>query len=248
LKELALDDPAREEGLRKLIRSKRLLELWYQGVYARWAKALESAPPEGLSVELGAGAGFSKEWIPGMLRTDSTPYPGVDRVADALAMPWGDGELRALFMLNVLHHLPDARRFLSEACRVLKPGGLLLVTEPHIGWLGRLLYGMGHHEPMDVRAREWGAPVEHALAGANIALAWIVFQRDREQFEREFPQLELLSYEPFAPLQYWISGGLKPWSLLPAFLAPAAASLDGALGRLSPGACCFAHTLLRRRA
>jgi ArsR family transcriptional regulator len=48
-------------------------------------------------------------------------------------LPVGDGELDIALMMLVLHYLPEPRRALQEAARVLKPGGRLLVLDmlPH---------------------------------------------------------------------------------------------------------------------
>ena len=49
------------------------------------------------------------------------------------ALPIQDGVLDAATLLLVLHHLPDPVQALSEAARVLKPGGRLLICDmlPH---------------------------------------------------------------------------------------------------------------------
>jgi SAM-dependent methyltransferase len=239
-----LEDPARAEELRTLIARKPLLKDWYRGIYAQWA--LASVPEEGLMVEIGSGAGFAKEWLPALVSTDTLPYPGVDQVVDALAMPFGDGSVRALFLLNVLHHLPDAEAFFREAQRVLKPGGLLMITDQHVGPISRLALRWAHHEPFDPGAAGWAVPVAGPLAGANGALAWMVFRRDRGRFEALFPALKLESYRPFAPLQYWLAGGLKGWSLVPGFAVKAALALDRILLRLHPGLGSFCHVTLRK--
>jgi hypothetical protein len=37
-------------------------------------------------------------------------------------------------------------------------------------------------------AADWSFPAVGPLSGANGALPWILFERDRARFEREFPQ------------------------------------------------------------
>lgn len=79
------------------------------------------------------------------------------RVGELEALPMGAEELDASVLSLVLHHAPDPRRVLSEALRVLKPGGRLLVVDllPH----ERVEYRerMGHVWLgfSEVQVREW---------------------------------------------------------------------------------------------
>jgi hypothetical protein len=50
-----------------------------------------------------------------------------------------------------------------------------------------------------------------------MALPWIIFVRDRQKFEREFPQWRVVSVRPFMPFRYAISGGVSMRSLMPAW-------------------------------
>jgi tocopherol O-methyltransferase len=50
------------------------------------------------------------------------------QVADALAMPFADGSFDLVWTLESGEHMPDKRQFLQECCRVLKPGGTLLMA------------------------------------------------------------------------------------------------------------------------
>jgi len=57
---------------------------------------------------------------------------GVDfRVGDATRMDAEDLSCDAVFVFGILHHIPAWREALSETCRVLKPGGVMLLEEPH---------------------------------------------------------------------------------------------------------------------
>lgn len=53
---------------------------------------------------------------------------------DATDLPFGDESFDAVTMFDVLEHIPDDRRAVREALRVLKPGGAILVSTPNEHW------------------------------------------------------------------------------------------------------------------
>jgi SAM-dependent methyltransferase len=55
-----------------------------------------------------------------------------DKVGDVTALPFEDEELDAIVCTEVLEHCVDPFKAVDEMHRVLKPGGLLLVTSPFI--------------------------------------------------------------------------------------------------------------------
>jgi SAM-dependent methyltransferase len=55
---------------------------------------------------------------------------GSTLVGDALTLPFGDGVFDRVIAAEVLEHIPDDRRAVSELARVLRPGGTLAVTVP----------------------------------------------------------------------------------------------------------------------
>ena len=241
-----IDDPSRIVEIRTLIRNKGFLRRFYEEVYGKYADVLTRAPREGIAVELGSGGGFVKDIIPDMITSDTIPYDGVDRVVDATQMPFADGELRAIFLMNVFHHIPDASAFLREAERCLKPGGRVFLFDQYPGWISTPILKHAHHEPFVPDASEWRFASSGPLSGANGALAWIVFHRDREKFRAEFPGLRLERFEPGTPLRYWVSGGLKKWSLLPGWAFGAASMLDRGLTAITPRLASFVDIELVR--
>jgi len=229
-----LDDPSRGRELEQLIQKKPALRKLYLETYARYAACLRRCPADGLAVELGSGASFVKQVLPEVITTDVIAYPHVDRVVDGTRMPFADGSVRALFLLNVLHHIPDVGAFLRESERVLMPGGRVLIVDQYPGWIGGPVLRHLHHEPFDAKAVEWRFPSQGPLSDANGALCWIVFERDRERFLAEHAGLQLAAFARHTPLRYWLAGGLKSWSLLPGPLFPLATWLDRALLAISP--------------
>lgn len=53
------------------------------------------------------------------------------RQGDVNALPFGDGQFDLVTCQTLLIHVPDPRATLREFARVLKPGGLLLLSEPN---------------------------------------------------------------------------------------------------------------------
>ncbi len=52
-------------------------------------------------------------------------------VADARALPLEDATLDAFVSFETIEHLPDPERFVDEIARVLKPGGVLILSTPN---------------------------------------------------------------------------------------------------------------------
>jgi SAM-dependent methyltransferase len=240
-----LDDPATTELRRQVIASKPFLK----AIYDEWYSALAAAlpPGEGAVLELGSGAGYCERFIPGLITSEVVPCPGVRLIADAQQLPFSDGSLRAILFTDVMHHMPDVRRFLAEASRCLRKGGKVLMIEPWVSAWSRFVYQRLHHEPFHPEAQDWSFPSSGPLSGANGAMPWIVFVRDRQKFESEFPELAIDEIRPFLPFRYLISGGVSMRCLIPGFTHAAWARLETMLEPRMSSLAMFAFISLRRR-
>ena len=211
--EHGVDDPETTIQRRRIVQEKRFLRRVYLDWYDAIAKGLPAGPEPVL--ELGAGAGFLQQHIPNVIASDILCLPGIDFVADGSRLPLRSGSLRAIVMTNVLHHIPDVGAFLGESARCVRPGGALVMIEPWVSRWSRLVYGRFHTEPFDPHALDWVLPPGGPLSGANVALPWIVFARDRTTFEQRFPTWRITSIEPMMPFRYLLSGGVSLRSLVP---------------------------------
>lgn len=72
---------------------------------------------------------------------DIDPKSGEVVAGDLQDLPFPDASFDTVFCSQVLEHIPDPARALSECFRVLRPGGHLIGSVPHISWL--------HNEPHD---------------------------------------------------------------------------------------------------
>lgn len=221
------------------IQAKPSLWAWYQEMYRNAASSLANAPKEGLAIELGSGSGLIKTIIPEIITTEITPNNRVDQAVDATQMPFADESVRFIFLLNVLHHIPDVEAFFKEANRCLMPGGRIFIVDQYRGWFSRFIYKYAHNEPYDDKTPEWRFVANDPMKSANGALAWIVFDRDQHRFASLFPKLRVQTYRPHTPLRYWLTGGLKHWTLLPRSLFGLASWIDRALVKLNPKTASF---------
>lgn len=200
----------------EIIRNKPVLrkiyEDWYGSFIAR-AKSL----PEGRILEIGSGGGFLKELMPEVYTSDILPLPHLDGCFSAEELPFEDNGLSAIFMLNVFHHIPSAEKFLTEAQRTLKPGGIIFMIEPAHTRVSRFIYRRFHHEPFEPEG-DWFVRGGRPLSDSNQAIPWIVFERDRAIFEEKFPKLKIRSIRLHTPFRYLFSGGLSGAQLIPDFL------------------------------
>lgn len=242
---LDLDDPTTTALRKQIIASKPFL----RAIYDEWYTTLASEIPigEGRLLEIGSGAGYCSRFIPGLITSEIFVCHDVRVVLDAQQMPFANGSLRAIVMTNVLHHMPQVERFLDEACRCLRSGGKILMIEPWMTPWSKFVYTRFHHEPFNPEAQNWSFAPIGPLSGANGAIPWILFVRDREKFESRFPELSIQQICPSLPFRYLVSGGVGMRSLMPGFTHGIWADLERLLQSQVSSLGMFAFIALRRR-
>ena len=214
---------------RPLVR--RLYREWYRTLVERLSDV------EGISVELGSGIGRLREVAgPRVVLTDVEETPWSDEAVDALHLPYADGSLANIVMLDVFHHLADPARFLDEVERTLGAGGRLLMIEPYCSPISTPLYRAFHQERTDTSADPFAPDPEIAEAAfdSNQALPTLVFFRRLPELHRRWPTLRVVERKRFSFLLYPLSGGFTRRPLLLPPLYPAAWVLERALSPLAP--------------
>ena len=210
------------EKHRLILQSKPLLHRHYLRWYRECLPAFkETKDLKGPVVEIGSGAGFLEEMIPGLVKTDVVANPYVSSVMDAMKLDFEDESLRCIFLFGVLHHIPFPGKFLLEAQRCLKPGGRLVMVEPSNNFLQRFLTRfLDHYEYYDDTIEDWVNGSSGRMTQANLALPWVIFIRDRARFEKELPflKMKVIRYHTF--LSYIVTGGMTYRSFLPSFVGP----------------------------
>jgi len=218
-------------------------------IYQQWYSEISDALPldvEGPVLELGSGAGFFKEHLPGLITSEILRVSSVDIVLDGQYLPFENSSLRGIVMVDVFHHIPGVKLFLAEAERCLKPGGVIVMVEPWCTGWSRFVYRYIHYEPFCPDAENWHFPSGGPLSSANSALPWIVFDRDVNIFKKEFSFLTIESISLHTPFAYLLSRGVTMRSLVPATLFDVCRKFENKFSPLMGSLAMFATIVLKR--
>ena len=209
-----IDQPKTTELRKHLIKKKGFLKK----IYLEWYNLIIKNLPKSQNkiIELGSGAGFFKDLLPNLITTDIIKLPWVDLKLDARHLNFKKNYLDGIVMTNVFHHIPEASLFLEDAQSYLKVNGKIIMIEPWPTLWSKFFYKNFHHEPFNLNA-EWKFDDVGPLSGANGALPWIIFKRDKKKFESKYSNLKIKKIEPFMPFSYIFSGGMTKFSLMPSF-------------------------------
>jgi len=101
-------------------------------------------------LEVGAGAGISRKFLSlkNLIQTDLLFFPksGVKSKVDAQNLPFRDNFFDSAFAVDAIHHIPKPHLAILELCRVVKPGGVVVIVEPYVSFFSYLFYKLFHFE------------------------------------------------------------------------------------------------------
>lgn len=202
---------------REIWQKKPVLKAIYQDFYDRIINHTVS----GTTLEIGGGTGNLKEYLPHVISTDIIPSPWLDCVCDAQALPLANNSLSNIVAIDVLHHIERPIRFFKEALRLLRPGGRIILLDPAITPLSWFFYHFLHEEPVILQSN----PLEDGPLSpdrkpfdANQAIPTLLFGKHKDSFITAFPDLQIIENSFMSLWCYPLSGGFKPWSLIPSFI------------------------------
>lgn len=209
---------------------KPLLQEIYRGFYQLIVERID-ATAAGRIVELGSGIGNLKAHLPQAICSDLFPNRWLDLVCDAYELPFADGTLSHLVLFDVFHHLERPGAFLTEARRVLRPGGKVILFEPFISATSYPVYALLHHEPVAMRASIEATtepPTPRAYYAAQGNATRLFFQKHAVPFLEGFSVTHARAYSAFS---YLLSGGYSKPALYPQSALGVLRQADHALSR-----------------
>lgn len=220
VRNLSYDDTQIIEHMHYNVRHYSFVRKTYEGFYKRFIVAAENVQT-GKWVELGSGYGFLKEFLNkvtgnNLIISDIQGHFNLDMKFSAEEIPFDNNSVSAFFMLGVLHHIKNCERMFKDIERTLKPGGRLIMIEPYNNKFAGFMYRISHHEPFCPNAG-WNIQGDKAMSCANLALPWIIFERDRKLFGSKFPNLVIKQIELHSPIIFQVSGAGAYNTFLPGF-------------------------------
>jgi SAM-dependent methyltransferase len=221
-----------------------------RALYREWFELISKrlATVAGPTVELGGGLGHLRDVVAGAVITDVEATPWADAVVDAEQLPYADGSVANLVLFDVFHHLSHPTRFLDEAVRTLATSGRAVLLEPYCSAFSTLAYRRLHHEPMDLRVDPFAASPQSSgdAMDSNTALPTLAFFRERDRFDRLWPELSIVETSRFGFFAYPLSGGFSRRQFVPAASLPALRLAERLLTPLAPVAAFRCLVVLER--
>lgn len=185
--------------------------------YLTWLyKEIEFSLKGNFILEVGAGAGLSSNFmsLKKVVRTDYLPWkiPGIQGAIDAQQLPFSDNSFDSAFALDAVHHIPNPGKAISELCRVVRPGGKIVIVEPFVSYLSFFPYKLFHTEKTTwnyslptngVRETEGASDGEQAVLQGMIDRNLQIKGLEIPESKRVFLTIRYIS-----PFSFFATGGL----------------------------------------
>jgi SAM-dependent methyltransferase len=210
---------------------KKSLREAYAALYRRISDALCN-PVSGHIVELGSGMGNIKSFIPDCITTDLFPNEWIDQTENVYKLSFDSNSLSNLILFDVWHHIEYPADALSEFQRVLCPEGRVIIMEPSMSIIGRVVYGLFHHEPLGFNHK-----FSEKISGLDVSSKTRYFAAQSSAYRLfkkcEIPPLlanwNILTNEEIVSFLYLASGGFRGPQLYPESFISAIQGLDSLL-------------------
>tara|TARA_B100000963_G_scaffold334307_1_gene327396 strand:+ start:6575 stop:7384 length:810 start_codon:yes stop_codon:yes gene_type:complete len=164
-------------------------------------------------IEVGSGAGFSKDFIKSknFKISDISSEDHLDfKKIDAQDTQLDSQSFNYVIASNMIHHVPFPIKFFNEMNRILKPEGKLIIFESYCSVIFQIATMIMKHEGFDFTVNVWDerspkSDEKNAWHG-NIAVPHLIFD-DKDKFQKNLGNLFKIEYEELSECLIFLNSG-----------------------------------------
>ena len=166
-----------------------------------------------VGIEVGSGAGFSKEFITNknFKLTDLSEDDHLDfKKIDAQNTRFENNSFDYVIASNMIHHIPFPMKFFKEMNRILKKNGKLIIFESYCSLIFQLATIIMRHEGFNFNIDVWDEEKpksnEYDAWHGNIAVPHLIFD-DKKKFEKNLGKYFKMEYEKLTECFIFLNSG-----------------------------------------
>jgi ubiquinone/menaquinone biosynthesis C-methylase UbiE len=219
---------------RKIYQNKDLIKIIYNNYYKNIKKNIYSCDKKKI-LELGSGGGNIKKVIKECITSDQFKNKNIDRIENIYKINFKKNSISNIILIDVFHHLQFPSLALKEIHKVLIKNGRIIMVEPAMGLIPRIVYKIFHYEPNGFNLRiKWNnIPKKIPLSNQYFAaqsIPWRAFFLKELNLKSKY-SIKLI--KPFSDFAFLLSGGYSYKALYPKILYSLIKLIDKILTSIS---------------
>ena len=219
---------------RKIYQNKDLIKIIYNNYYKNIKKNIYLSDKKKI-LELGSGGGNIKKVIKECITSDQFRNKNIDRIENIYKINFKKNSISNIILIDVFHHLQFPSLALKEIHKVLIKNGRIIMVEPAMGLIPRIVYKIFHYEPNGFNLRiKWNnIPKKMPLSNQYFAaqsIPWRAFFLKELNLKSKY-SIKLI--KPFSDFAFLLSGGYSYKALYPKILYSLIKLIDKILTSIS---------------
>jgi len=204
---------------RKTYQNKDLIKIIYNNYYKKIKENIYTSNKKKI-LELGSGGGNIKKVIQNCITSDQFKNENIDRIENIYKINFKKNSISNIILIDVFHHVQFPNLALKEIHRVLIKNGRVIMMEPAMGLIPRIIYKIFHYEPNGFNLKINWSSIPKKIPSSNQYFAaqsipWRAFFLKELNLKSKY---KIKSIRPFSDFAFLLSGGYSYKALYPKFL------------------------------
>ena len=219
---------------RKIYQNKDLIKIIYNNYYKKIKKNIYISNKKKI-LELGSGGGNIKKIIEKCITSDQFKNKNIDRIENIYKINFKKNSISNIILIDVFHHLKFPSLALKEIHKVLIKNGRIIMIEPAMGLIPRIIYKIFHYEPNGFNLKINWIHIPKKIPSLNQYFAaqsmpWRAFFLKELNLKSKY---KIKYIKPFSDFAFLLSGGYSYRALYPKILYSLIKLIDKILTSIS---------------